>query len=348
MDFKNSTKLSYHPLVRAVARNLKTIPTLKSSNNTSLQILIATSGGADSVALLLALNLLNQKRTYNLNLTVAHIQHHLRGDDAEADAQFVQSLALKLNLPFIRKDIDLSSAKNIENDARRMRYDALTQIAQDINCPFIATAHHADDQLETILMRMLRGTASKGLRGIAKTRSIASNIKLIRPMLTVKREDVIDFLNTADQPWREDHTNADVDRWRSKLRHEVLPVLKEIREDAALKAVQLSNVMRDLDSVLKDQIQQVRSDSVQVIGQGDYHMIRQDLRDQRKPVLIGLLKELVTSLGVDTDRSGEKELGPIVKAIKDNQGGKRIFQLNASIEVQVTREEVLVQKTSSS
>ncbi len=250
---KHNAKLAYHPLVRQVVHGLRR----RCGVVEGAAIVVAVSGGADSVALLRALRLLSGRRGWRLTLHVAHVQHHLRAmDEAEGDAAFVASLAEQLHLPYLRRDIAVPPG-NTESQARRLRYSALADIAAEAGAAFIATAHHADDHLETVLMRLLRGTTASGLRGIAWRRSMAlpaaaqspqtpptRGLSLIRPMLGATHAQAVDFLQHLSQPWREDHTNADRSRTRARLRHDVLPVLRQLRPSVARKVLELSDGLR--------------------------------------------------------------------------------------------------------
>ncbi len=234
---------SYWPLVRGVAHGLRHRGGVGEGDH----VLVACSGGADSVALLRAMHLLHRRRKWNLKLTVAHVQHHLRPPEAaEGDAAFVAALANELGLAHVRRDITPGEAAgNVEANARAQRYAALREMAQEVGAGFVATAHHADDQLETLLMAILRGTTAKGLRGIAWARPLSEKVALIRPMLGVTHAEAIRLLNHLDQPWREDVTNTDRSRTRARLRHEVLPVLRELRPSVARKAVELGDALRE-------------------------------------------------------------------------------------------------------
>ena len=232
----------YSPLVRAVVHGLRR----RCAVPAEAHIVVACSGGADSVALLRALDLLRGRRTWRLRLTVAHVQHHLRpAEEAEGDAAFVEALAGQLGLAFVRRDIaPAEEAGNVEASARRQRYAVLAEMAEQVGASFVATAHHADDHLETILMALLRGTTVKGLRGIAWRRRLPEGAVLIRPMLGATRAEAEAVLKQLDQPWREDATNQDRRRTRARLRHEVLPVLRELRPSVARKALELSDSLR--------------------------------------------------------------------------------------------------------
>lgn len=212
------------------------------------RLLIACSGGADSVALLLAAASLATLDKWALDIHIAHVHHHLR-DDADGDAALVARLAERYELPHHRSDIQPGDASgNTEANARRMRYDALAAIAHDIDADHIATAHHADDQLETLLMRLIRGAGPRGLRGILPTRKCTpSRGRLIRPMLRVTHDEALAYLRDCDQPWREDHTNTDTTRTRARLRAEVLPVLKSLNPNASQNAAKATERLRKTD-----------------------------------------------------------------------------------------------------
>ncbi len=264
-----ATPPSHAPLIKAVVRGLRH----SCGVGDGAAVLVACSGGADSVALLRALHLLAGRRRWGLRLTVGHVQHHLR-DDAEGDAVFVAALADTLNLPYLRADLDLSGhvngPGNVEAAARRARYAALRRLAREADARAVATAHHADDQLETLLMALLRGTTLRGLRGIAWQRPLhaappesapppeappspeasdhlsaaAHDIRLIRPMLAATHADALAFLHQLGQPWRDDPTNADRSRTRARLRHDVVPVLRDLRPTVARQALRLSDHAR--------------------------------------------------------------------------------------------------------
>ena len=184
---------------------------------------VAVSGGADSVALLCALAAAPPPG----GLVVAHLNHRLRGADADADAAFVGGLLP--DLPHRIETVDVQAAAagdNLEATARRVRYDFLAEVARSTGAGWVATGHTADDQAETVLHRLIRGTGLRGLRGIAASRELAPGIRLVRPLLTVSRQAVIEYLRAVGQPWREDETNQDPAFTRNRIRHELLPVLR--------------------------------------------------------------------------------------------------------------------------
>lgn len=187
-------------------------------------IWLAVSGGRDSVALLHAI--IRSKSIGPERLAVIHVDHGLR-DDSQNDAKFVDQLATRLNVQVELTKIDAgdSAAARSEDWARRHRYDAIKRIATAAGSRYVATAHTADDQAETVLHRLVRGTGVAGLAGMDDARPLGHQLTLIRPLLDISREKVTEYLTAIDQPWRDDATNATSDFTRNRIRHELLPLL---------------------------------------------------------------------------------------------------------------------------
>ena len=186
------------------------------------RVLVAVSGGADSVALTLALHQLGVK------LVLAHVNHGIRGRAAAADARFVAALARRLGLPLVTGKFSVPQERrpgeSLEMAARRIRRDFLLRTAQRRNLHLIATGHTADDQAETLLLRIARGTSVSGLAGIRHS-TRHGNITFIRPLRDATRQQVEAFLRQQKQRWREDATNTDDFALRNRVRHEILPLL---------------------------------------------------------------------------------------------------------------------------
>jgi tRNA(Ile)-lysidine synthase len=184
---------------------------------------VAVSGGADSVALLRALVAARPGP-----LTVAHFDHRLRGSESDADAAFVRELAGQLGLGFQLGSADVAqvaveASANLEATARRLRYEWLAQVAAEVGANWVATGHTADDQAETVLHRLIRGTGLPGLRGIA---AVKTNPTIIRPLLAITRAEVEDYLRSLGQQHRTDSSNGDLRFTRNRIRAELLPLLK--------------------------------------------------------------------------------------------------------------------------
>lgn len=195
-----------------------------------VSVLIGVSGGADSVSLLRALHLLRQE--LNLCLHVAHLNHQLRGEAADEDARWVEGLCHRLSLPVSIGVADIAriaadSARGIEEAARDARYRFLQRVARESGCSAIAVAHTADDQAETILHHIIRGTGLAGLAGIPRERELEPGLRLVRPLLDVSRAEVIEFLTETGQDFRDDETNRDETLTRNLLRRRVIPTIRQ-------------------------------------------------------------------------------------------------------------------------
>ena len=192
------------------------------------RVLVAVSGGADSVALLHALVAL--RGAFRLSLSLAHLDHGLRPDSA-ADADFVRELGRRWRLPTTveRRPVRALCARegwSLEDGARRVRYQFLLETACRDSASRIALAHTADDQAETVLMRLVRGTGLMGLGAIPVSRRLAEGVTVARPLLEVWRRDVLAYLRHERLAHREDATNADHRFVRNRIRHELLPLLE--------------------------------------------------------------------------------------------------------------------------
>ncbi|MGB2866398.1 MAG: tRNA lysidine(34) synthetase TilS [Sedimentisphaerales bacterium] len=211
------------------------------------KILLAVSGGADSIALMYAMHALKAENFFNAELLCAHINHQLRGAEADLDQEFVVNQATKLKLAVTTSRTDVRGFArlhklSIETAARRLRMEALIDIAKANDCSQIATAHQKNDNAETILQRLSRGTGFRGLGGIWPERIFADQIKFIRPLLCFTRDEVVRYLKQRNLNWRRDHTNADCTYRRNYIRHRLLPALQRDCTDSVVE--QLSQLAR--------------------------------------------------------------------------------------------------------
>lgn len=189
------------------------------------RVLVACSGGPDSVALLRLLYTI--KDNYKLDLYLAHINHKLRGKDSDLDLTFVKDLATELKLPFYLKTVNVrklakQKSLSIEEAARNARYGFWESLAAKHKLDKIATGHNQNDQAETVLMRLLRGTGPAGLSGIPIKRG-----KIIRPLLEVSRAEILDYLKRNKIKYRTDKSNLKSDFLRNRIRNQLLPQLQK-------------------------------------------------------------------------------------------------------------------------
>ena len=198
-------------------------------------LVMAVSGGADSVALAVALHRLVAGGQLKLRLVVGHINHGLRGAASDGDEVFVRRLAAQLRLPVICRRVDVTGCAkarrlSIETAGRVLRLEALARMAQAEHCQAIATGHQADDQAETVIHRLLRGTALRGLCGI-RPMTVMNGRRFIRPLLDVRRADIEAYLRDQARPWREDASNVSTAFTRNRIRHRLLPALQRQSPD---------------------------------------------------------------------------------------------------------------------
>lgn len=185
---------------------------------------VAVSGGADSVALLRLLESLHGE--LGITLCVLHFDHSLRGAESEADAEFVRELARRSGHEFFieRKDVAAAAREhgwNLEDAARRLRYEFFARMVSEGRATRVAVAHTADDQAETVLAHMIRGTGPTGLAGIHPVVGA-----VVRPLLGTRREDLRVYLKSRGESWREDPSNRDLSRLRARIRERLVPVIE--------------------------------------------------------------------------------------------------------------------------
>lgn len=198
------------------------------SNWQRLPVLVAVSGGADSVALLRGMIAL--AGSARSGLVAAHFNHQLRADsnrDAEFVSELCQEYQVRCELGVAVQDLDVEQAGSIEEAARDARYEFLTNVALEMGARYVVTAHTADDQAETILHRILRGTGIRGLSGIPASRQLVEGITLTRPLLGFRRREILTYLEELGQPFRDDSSNLDSRYTRNRIRNELLPELRE-------------------------------------------------------------------------------------------------------------------------
>ncbi len=196
-----------------------------------VHVVLAVSGGADSVAMLRAMQSLKQQTGGLGSLHVAHLNHQLRGDGADADQAWLENLCRQISLPLEVGRANIKGLAQEEGDgweaaARQARYAFLQQSAERVGARWVITAHTADDQAETVLHRILRGTGLAGLSGISPVRPLSSSVSLVRPLLAVSRRSILQYLETLEQDYRTDPTNEDQRFTRNRLRHDLLPKLR--------------------------------------------------------------------------------------------------------------------------
>lgn len=259
-------------------------------------VVVAVSGGLDSVALLDALIRLRQRGKLTVKLFVAHLNHQLRGEESDGDEAFVRRLAAEREVDCLIEriavaDVALVEKQNLEATARRLRYEFLTRAAEKIGANFVCTAHTLDDQAETILMRLLRGTGAEGLAGIHAVRPLGQSVKLIRPLLAVTREEVSAHCHYYNLEFRHDSSNDSLLFTRNRIRHELLPMLKSFNPRVNQTLARLAELLADDETFLR----QTTAEALAEARQGEGLSIKRLMKLQaaiRRRVLRQWLKEV--------------------------------------------------------
>jgi tRNA(Ile)-lysidine synthase len=236
-------------------------------------ILVGLSGGADSVALTCAL--LDLRERLNFRVVAAHLNHRIRGEEADRDEDFVRAMCARLGIELIVERADglagsISSA-NLEERARDARREFLLRVADRVQADFVALAHHRDDQAETVLMRLMRGAGAAGMAAMAER----GPGRLIRPMLSLSRAEIREYLDARAIPFVEDSSNSSRDILRNRIRAELLPMLeRQYAPGLGGRLVELADEMRSLDDFVTAiaarelDAMRVHGDSLDVSGFG--------------------------------------------------------------------------------
>lgn len=312
---------------------------------------VAVSGGADSVALLLLL--LELRLKLGIVPSVAHFNHQLRGRASDGDEKFVAKLAAKLGLPFHLARANIAAAArrekvNLEEAARRARYAFFSRLAEEGQVDRVAVGHTADDQAETVLGHLLRGTGLAGLGGIHPMAACVA-----RPLLEVRRAELRAYLKAKRQTWREDATNQDTSRMRARIRRKLLPVLERQFQPAVVKhLVMLAQLAREdeafLDAAVEGQLaklggrnaQEGRIGVADLLGRermaGEHTVDRRAAQARDKDARIALSKRLVrhmvkrTKLG--SGQLSARHVDAVLELARCAQNG-RFLRLPGGVEV---------------
>ncbi|HZC46023.1 MAG TPA: tRNA lysidine(34) synthetase TilS [Candidatus Acidoferrum sp.] len=213
-------------------------------------ILVGLSGGGDSVALTSAL--LELRERLGVRVVAAHLNHRIRGAESDRDEEFVRAMCSRLGVELIVERADVLGAisgyvANLEEQAREVRHDFLSRAADRAAADFVALGHHRDDQAETVLMRLMRGAGATGMAAMAER----GPGRLIRPMLSISREEIRDYLDARGIPFLEDSSNSSRDILRNRIRVELLPMIeREYALGLARRLVELAGEMRSLDELV--------------------------------------------------------------------------------------------------
>jgi tRNA(Ile)-lysidine synthase len=305
-------------------------------------VVLAVSGGADSVALTHAFMAVRGGPTGCL---IAHFNHQLRGQESEEDEQFVRKLAADYQLELAvgrPPQAEISSppagasqrGQGLESRARQARYEFLDATARRRGYRYVLTAHTADDQLETILHRILRGTGIGGLAGIPRVRRLSEAVSVVRPLLKVRRNELRDYLRQIEQTYREDSSNLDRRITRNRIRRSLLPALeREFGTGVDASILRLAALATETQQLVAEHAEQLCHRSVRVRND-EVHIRRNELRDQPPLVVREMLIQLWKSRHWPRQQMNRAAWEQLEHSLRDDEPGSRqIFPGRISLTV---------------
>jgi len=224
----------------------------KIPNYKDKKYLLAISGGVDSVVLAFLMN------KHKLNVHLAHCNFKLRAKESDEDEYFVKNLANSLNLPLHLKKCKVSTNQNTQLAAREMRYEWFEQIQKDFSFDYILTAHHLNDAIETFFINLFRGSGLKGLSGIPE------NDTYLRPLLNIKRQEILSFAQENQLKWREDSSNASQKYLRNQIRHSLIPEIKKLTPHFEHSMEQTFSHLQEANSIIKEWFGDKKKELIQI------------------------------------------------------------------------------------
>lgn len=216
-------------------------------------VVIACSGGPDSMALFDLLLKFKEKK--NIDIVCAHVNHKKR-KESDNEALMVQKICNSFNIPFELLEINSYAGENFEAEAREKRYQFFEEVLKKYNYKYLVTAHHGDDLMETILYRIGRGSSLKGYSGFDFV-SKRNNYTILRPLIWYSKDEIMDYVKNKNLEYAIDSSNSSLDFVRNRFRHIVLPVYKEINEDAHLKFLQFSSLIKKYDDFVNNYVDKI-------------------------------------------------------------------------------------------
>jgi tRNA(Ile)-lysidine synthase len=294
-------------------------------------VVVGVSGGSDSLALLHLLLGLNRSNAWDLKLHVAHLHHQLRGEEADADAAFVQATCDSLAIPCTidRRDVrSLSDADgmSVEEVSRRERYTFFERTCLQVGSRVVAVGHQADDNAETVLHRILRGTGLRGLAGIPRSRTLSpgSECRLVRPLLNFTRAELREFLSNAGIAWREDRTNVLNEAMRNRVRNLLIPQIEaEVNPQVREALLRLASQARWLEEFLQETVQ--RTFETLVVSRTDQSLVLNAEAVARKSRIVQseLVRLAYSSFGLGEQDLAYIHLLAVLDLVSDPTSGRQ-------------------------
>lgn len=274
------------------------------------KIIATVSGGADSMALCYVLKHLD------VQFVIAHCNFGLRGDESNADEQFVATWATAQQIPFYVQRFDTrnilaNQGGNLQDICRQLRYEWFETLRAQLGYQYIATAHHKDDVAETVLMNLMRGTGIAGMHGILPVQQ-----QIIRPLLSVEKSALEDILHANDCTWREDSSNKKDDYLRNRIRHHLIPLMNTILSQSVDGIYKTSQRLHDIENIAQQELSKTLSKLVEPRGNDRYISIN---KLYKQPGFATLLYEIISTFGFSSAQM------PDILSLLDAQTGKMVM-----------------------
>jgi tRNA(Ile)-lysidine synthase len=315
-----SKELSRSTFLKRVKDTIKQYDMLRKGD----RVLVAVSGGPDSVCLLRAL--LDIRREMDIEVFVGNLDHSIRGKESKKDSDFVIALSRENGLDVVHERINVKTSaktkKSLEERAREKRYNFLIKAAKKKKCNIVATGHTLDDQAETVLMRIISGTSAAGLTGIPPARC-EGDIKFIRPFIRVKKKDILDYLKKVRWKYVQDRTNLDTRIRRNKIRLEVLPFLEKVNP-------MIKRALSNLADTLREDHDSLRIEEKKVSGlyikeqKGTIKINLVDLILQPRSLRKALFKESVKRAGGNIKKLTHRHWVDMDYFVRSSEKGKSL------------------------
>ncbi|MBM4127687.1 MAG: tRNA lysidine(34) synthetase TilS [Nitrospira sp.] len=286
-------------------------------------VLVAVSGGPDSIALLSLLHRL--KLSWRVTVTAAHFNYGLRGAESDADQTFVEAMCRRLDVPLLTMRLNVgmrARGLSLQAAARDQRYRALQQMAQQCGADRIAVGHTADDQAETVILWMLRGAGLTGLSGMPACR----NDLVIRPLYETRRVEILAYLSEEGIAFRQDSSNGKPIYLRNRVRQDVIPALQRLVPSAVEALCKLADLCRDDDRYLEEHIQTLCRSWAKPLPEGGWAMSRSVLQQTPVAVQRRIVRELMRR-GEPQRRSPRRDTIELVLRAVAKQNGLSLFAM---------------------
>ncbi len=296
-------------------------------------VICSVSGGPDSVFLLKCL--VKFSKTTPLKIIVGHINHSLRGIEAELDEKFVKEMAESHNLTYHSKKVDTmaiakSNKASIEEIGRDIRYGFTDKLYKKYKATYVTTAHHADDNLETIFLNFIRGSGLKGLSGMRETSRKKNGLRLFRPLLRISKEEIQTFLDKEEIPYRIDQTNWDTTIPRNFLRHDIIPKLKSLNPNLQRTVLKNSQNIREVN----DWIKKETNDWIEKNSTSENTFDLKAIRTLPKPVQKAVLLRIYKKKEGHTKNISAIHIDEVLSVINKNIGRKQKKLGKYTVEIQ--------------